>query len=553
MKETTIEDELREGKTVVYYTVGVSMRPLLVERETHVVIKPINILNGKNFANDKDILLYIRRNGDYVLHRLIQQDEDYFFMRGDNTLGLERIKKSQAIGVVERIYKNGQYIDVDNDSEYKAYVERRIKNYPVRSIKMRAFGLARKVLRVFRGKKHFAHGARDNAISQNLKAAHDMLYLVQCVLNGEAANAAKLQTSLSSIYKMSARHSLDALVSFAINDSSELKNDPVYPAFIESRNKSLTRTAMFDIERQQLENYLEENKIAYMPMKGILLKDLYPKPAMRQMADNDIWYDATRQKDVSKWFFDRGYSGIVGKAVEDTFKKEPMFNFEMHTALYGFAHDRVWMEYYEEKTKHLLHVPEKNYEMRFSDEDFYVYIISHEYKHYSGGGTGLRSLVDCYLLLKKYGKTLDREYVEGELAKLGLLDFEKLIRSLSLKLFDGAKHLELTAEEEKTLNYILLSGVYGNHDNLVKNKLEMIRANELTNGDESTNKSSTLKAKLRFLRKWMFPTREFMNHHYHTKYFWQLPFAYVYRWIILGLPNTKLVISELLALAKAKE
>lgn len=53
-----------------------------------------------------------------------------------------------------------------------------------------------------------------------------------------------------------------------------------------------------------------------------------------------------------------------------------------------------------------------------SPEDFYVYFIAHEYKHFSMSGTGLRSVLDTYVLLMD-GKAdkLDWGYIHGELKK----------------------------------------------------------------------------------------------------------------------------------------
>lgn len=137
MKKTNIIDQLKDGQTVAYYTIGVSMQPLLVERQTHVIIEPLKK------AEAKDILLYVRSNGSVVLHRLIKQDENYYYMRGDNTLGLEPIMKNQAFGVVSKIYKNEKYIDVKNDFKYKLYVFFRLADYPVRFVFRHAYAYFR--------------------------------------------------------------------------------------------------------------------------------------------------------------------------------------------------------------------------------------------------------------------------------------------------------------------------------------------------------------------------------------------------------------------------
>ncbi len=147
IKHTTIEHELKSGKPITYFTVGCSMRPLLVERKTHVMIAPIREVR------DGDILLYIRKNGAYVLHRLMKQDEKSYYMRGDNTFGLEKIQKTQAIGVVTTVYKNGSYIDVNHNKKYLLYVKFWNLIYPVRWLLARCRMVLGKLKRYWNNRK----------------------------------------------------------------------------------------------------------------------------------------------------------------------------------------------------------------------------------------------------------------------------------------------------------------------------------------------------------------------------------------------------------------
>ncbi len=140
IRQSSIEKELKSGNTITYYTVGISMRPLLSERETIVVIAP-------KTAKKNDIVLYIRKNGQYVLHRLKNEDNDFYYMRGDNTYGLEQIEKSQAIGVVTHIHRKGNVIDVEANKGYKFYVSFWNFIYPIRLLLWKCKRFAIRVLR----------------------------------------------------------------------------------------------------------------------------------------------------------------------------------------------------------------------------------------------------------------------------------------------------------------------------------------------------------------------------------------------------------------------
>lgn len=129
VKHTTLAEELAAGRTVTYFTVGISMKPLLRTRKTHVTVAP---LPSPDAAEPGDILLYLRPGDIYVLHRLMKRDTDAFYMRGDNTYELERIHPSQAIGVVTHIYRRGQLFDVHTRRSYRLYVAVWNAIYPLR-------------------------------------------------------------------------------------------------------------------------------------------------------------------------------------------------------------------------------------------------------------------------------------------------------------------------------------------------------------------------------------------------------------------------------------
>ena len=160
---------------------------------------------------------------------------------------------------------------------------------------------------------------------------------------------------------------------------------------------------------------------------------------------------------------------VYGENNDDDYIKPSLSNFEMHRALFGERHDQKLFDYYRNVKKRLLKDEGNQYGYHFNPEDFYIFMIAHEHKHYSTGGTGLRSLLDTYVFLQK--NTLDTECVEAETAKLGIEYYEQMNRSLAQKLFskNGEK---LTAGEEKMLDYIISSGTYGTLEHIIENRLK---------------------------------------------------------------------------------
>lgn len=268
-----------------------------------------------------------------------------------------------------------------------------------------------------------------------------------------------------------------------------------------------------------------------MPLKGVILKELYPRFGMRQMVDNDILFDRNRAEDLRRIMVDLGFTvKKYGHGAHDVYQKPPVSSFEMHRFLFHDFRDQNLEDYYKDVESRLLNVPGRQYEKCFSKEDFYLYITSHEYKHFSGGGTGLRSFLDIYVYLNK--EKLDMDYIRKEAGKLQIADFEEMNREFSLKLFEEK---ELTPEEEKLLEYICSSGTYGTITNMV---------------EKSVNK----RGKFGYFFYRLFPPYDFMIRAYPIleKIPGLLPFLWIYRPFarLFSGRSIKRAVSEIKALRK---
>lgn len=297
------------------------------------------------------------------------------------------------------------------------------------------------------------------------KMIDEVLYLSGCVVNDEEPEKARIdKLDMSNLYKAADKHMLTAIVGYA------LKKAGIYDKyFIESMGKSVRKTAVMEIDKELLFERLEEEKIRYMPLKGIIIKELYPATGIRQMADFDILCDGTYIEKVNEIMVNLGFScDRLGKGVDNTYLKKPVSNFEMHTALFGDYHDKKLYSYYRNIFDRLQKDDDNAYGYHFSHNDMYIYFTAHEYKHYSGGGTGLRSLLDTYVIWKNLGDTLDTEYIAEETKKLGIHEFEQANKQLALDVF-GKK--SLTEEEKKMLDYMIYSGTYGDIQNLIENEV----------------------------------------------------------------------------------
>ena len=291
-------------------------------------------------------------------------------------------------------------------------------------------------------------------------AALNVVYLAACAVNGETPDAERVAgMDLEALYLAAERHLLTGITAMALERAGV--RDEV---FTQAKGKAIRKVVTLDMERASVLAALEEAGIWHMPLKGSVLKDLYPQIGMRQMSDNDILIDASKASDVRSIMAGLGFEVDHSPrySVHDHYMKAPVCNFEMHRALFSELRDDCLYAYYRDVKSRLRRDEGSACGFHFREEDFYVYMIAHEFKHYSGAGTGLRSLLDTYVYLKKKGDALNRPYISGELEKLGLTEFEAQNRSLATHLFRGEA---LTAEDAEMLDYVLSSGTYGTTGN----------------------------------------------------------------------------------------
>jgi hypothetical protein len=91
-----------------------------------------------------------------------------------------------------------------------------------------------------------------------------------------------------------------------------------------------------------------------------------------------------------------------------------------------------------------------------NNEDFYIYTLYHLYKHFVKGGVGVRYFLDMYLINEKM--TFDNTYLNSELKKLGLFDFNETVKELYQVLFEDKSQDKRLTELSR---FVYISGAHG--------------------------------------------------------------------------------------------
>ena len=310
---------------------------------------------------------------------------------------------------------------------------------------------------------------------------YKLIYLISCALSATVPERELLPDGeLEVIYKLAKSHSVTTLATAALK-SAGLATEKA----IEQSNMAIRKIMLLDAERAAILTELESAGIKYMPLKGVVMKELYPAIGLRQMADNDILFDGEYRQTVRDIMVSRGYDiTAYGKSNHDVYMKSPVYNYEMHVSLFNSYLSSNFDNYFTDAFDRAVKLPGTSFGYAMTDEYYYLYVKAHEYKHFSGGGTGIRSLADTYVYLKSKGNAINGKYIQAELEKLGILDYAQKTADLAMKLFDPDLARQnvisptLTEEEIEFLDNFIFYGTYGTYSKRIDNTFSRIEKEE---------------------------------------------------------------------------
>ena len=261
------------------------------------------------------------------------------------------------------------------------------------------------------------------------------------------------------LYKMSRAHDIAHLVGDAL-----IKNNLVSGEYKDKFSRCVI-AAVFRYEKQRYEyerikNALAESKIKFMPLKGSVIRNMYPEPWMRTSCDIDILVEKgsldAAKKAVQAIGFE--YKGMGSHDIS-LFSASGV-HLELH---YSLIEDEV-VSKADKVLKDAWKSAENcsQFEYRMTDEMFYFYHIAHMAKHFLIGGCGVRPFIDIYVL--KCVCSPDQKGREELLRKGGLVEFAEGAEQLTDVWFCGKAPTKLT---DSMCSFIIRGGVYGNFENNV--------------------------------------------------------------------------------------
>ena len=213
-------------------------------------------------------------------------------------------------------------------------------------------------------------------------------------------------------------------------------------------------------EKEALSQAFSENGIKHCFLKGHKLSKYYKNPELRFMLDMDVWVEKENITQAEEILKSRGYEkNSVADDKDISYIKKPFLNIEIHKEL-KYDYDKGY-EYYKGAFSRLQGA-EGSCELSMTNEDFYVYILSHTAHHFATAGTGIKNVLDHYYLKKNLKPMCDKALLIDGLDATGLGVFNDKMDILCECWFEDGK---VNEDVEEMAEYIMLSGVYGNRTN----------------------------------------------------------------------------------------
>lgn len=300
-----------------------------------------------------------------------------------------------------------------------------------------------------------------------IEISKKLFRLIQAVIHNEhQLNINISEKEWLQILSLAQKHNLVVLLA----SSLELLDDSSKPS--NEITDNLDQLMLYEVIKsenqlsaiQELEVAFNKNYLKLLPLKGCNTKHRYPSPESRQMGDIDILYDAEQTSEVRRLMESLGYVDFVEGRMHDSYKLPPFVCVELHRSL--VSESSSFSDYYKgvlQRCK-LKGDYQSVYEMSIEDE--FVFNLVHFVEHMRAGGAGIRFILDVYIY--NHQDELDRQYLEGELKKLNIYKFYKLVSCLSEEWF-GDRDYPIDQADKPILlelsQFIVNNGTFGNTEN----------------------------------------------------------------------------------------
>lgn len=211
--------------------------------------------------------------------------------------------------------------------------------------------------------------------------------------------------------------------------------------------------------------------IPIIALKGLVLKDYYPKPEMRSMMDADLLIKDNNLNTAIKILKNIGYHKKVSDSKHTTLASPRHLFIELHT---GLVKERFIDKAAQWEKSIWDRCIDYNFNgvsmLTLSLENHLIYLCMHMANHLVSSGFGLRQLCDLVVYVEKNNNEIDWLEFVKKTEELGIKQFVITLMQVCTRLFDlkVPEYYKLHIVEDNNLNqfieYIFSGGVFGKNE-----------------------------------------------------------------------------------------
>lgn len=306
------------------------------------------------------------------------------------------------------------------------------------------------------------------------KHQEQTLTLLNLAIHGNKFTAFEESIDWNEIIKEANAHEISALIYSSIYGVKELKG--LVKDDLEEWKRKTFITGISQISHfNQVGKIFEifnENKIDLIALKGLVVRDLYPKAEFRTMGDADILVHEEDLERVKELLISEGYElkeGADNHGAHLAFTHKRFWPIEVHWTLVNDDYFSVNKSFEKELWDRARDVRIGNSKvLALCNEDLALHLCLHMGGHIIYGGFGLRQLCDLVLLVEKEGEKIDWTDFISKTKECGAESFVSAIFKCCNRLFNMEIPLEvqnLSDIDEAIINSLIetifISGVFG--------------------------------------------------------------------------------------------
>lgn len=227
-----------------------------------------------------------------------------------------------------------------------------------------------------------------------------------------------------------------------------------------------------------LNRHLRENGVTPLVVKGIVCRNLYPKPDCRISGDEDVLCGEHQFKACHKAMLSFGMEpcGSGTESYEVPYRKadSPLY-IELHKSLFTRRSDVLsdYNRFFEKAFDRSVEITVSNTPVAtLGYTDHLLYLIIHAFKHFLHSGFGIRQVCDLVLFANAYGERVDWEYVLEQCRSIRADQFAAALFQIGEKYLvfspEQARYpdvwRDIQVDEKPLLADMLYGGLYGSSD-----------------------------------------------------------------------------------------